>query len=74
MFDDFADVSKIVGANEATGVHYYVGKKVRTTIEKIDGAMPEGLSKPEKSIQEIGREQMAGLKAKAKKGTIMFDV
>ena len=34
---------------------------------------PEDLPKPEKSIQEIEREQMARLKAKAKKGTIMLD-
>lgn len=73
MFDDFADVSKIVGANAATGVHYNVGKKVRTAIEKIGGTIPENLPKPKKSIQEIEREQMARLKAKAKKGTIMLD-
>ncbi len=36
-------------------------------------AMPDDLPKPEKSIQEIEREQMARLKAKAKKGTIMLD-
>lgn len=40
-------------------------------IEKIRGTMPEDLQ--EKSIQEIEREQMARLKAKAKKGTIMLD-
>ena len=44
-----------------------------TAIEKIGGTMPEDLPKPEKSIQEIESEQMARLKAKAKKGTIMLD-
>ena len=34
--------------------------------------MPEDLPIPEKSIQEIEREQMVGLRAKAKKGTIML--
>ncbi len=57
----------------ATSVHYNVGKEVRTAIEKIGGTMPEDLPKPEKSIQEIEREQMARLKEKAKKGTIMLD-
>ena len=63
----------IQGADAATSVHYNVGKEVRTAIEKIGGTMPEDLPKPEKSIQEIEREQMARLKAKAKKGTIMLD-
>lgn len=35
--------------------------------------MPEDLPRSEKSIQEIEREQMARLKAKAKKGPIMLD-
>lgn len=35
--------------------------------------MQEDLPKPEKSIQEIRREQMARLREKAKKGTIMLD-
>lgn len=35
--------------------------------------MPEDLPKSEKSIHEIEREQMARLKEKAKKGTIMLD-
>lgn len=63
----------IQGADIATSVHYHVGKEVRTAIEKIGGTMPEDLPKPKKSIQEIEREQMARLKAKAKKGTIMLD-
>ncbi|MDE5951505.1 MAG: DNA damage-inducible protein D, partial [Acetatifactor sp.] len=63
----------IQGADKATSVHYNVGKEVRTAIEKIGGTMPEDLPKPEKSIQEIEREQMARLKAKAKKGPIMLD-
>ena len=63
----------IQGADTATSVHYNVGKEVRTAIEKIGGTMPEDLPRPEKSIQEIEREQMAKLKAKAKKGAIMLD-
>ncbi len=46
---------------------------MRTAIEKIGGMMPEDLPIPEKSIQEIEREQMVRLRAKAKKGTIMLD-
>lgn len=63
----------IKGAEEATSVHYNVGKEVRTAIEKIGGTMPEDLPTPEKSIQQIEKEQMERLKAKAKKGNIMLD-
>ncbi len=64
---------KVQGAEVATSVHYNVGKEVRSAIEKIGGTMPEDLPTPEKSIQQIEQEQMARLKAKAKKGNIMLD-
>lgn len=70
MIDDFPEVRKIVDDDTATSVHY---KEVRMVIEKIRGTMPEDLQKPEKIIQEIESEQMARLKAKAKKGAIMLD-
>ncbi len=60
-------------AETATSVHFSVGKEVRTAIEKIGGTMPEDLPTPEKSIQQIEKEQMAHLKAKAKKGKLMLD-
>ena len=47
-------------------VHYNVGKEVRTAIEKIGGTMPEDLPTPEKSIQQIEKEQMQRLKNKAR--------
>lgn len=61
------------GAEIATSVHYNVGKEVRTAIEKIGGTMPEDMQKPEKSIQQIEKEQMERLKAKARKGNMMLD-
>ena len=64
---------KIVGAETATSVHYNVGKEVRIAIEKIGGTMPEDLPTPEKSIQQIEKEQMQRLKNKAKKGKLMLD-
>ena len=64
---------QVIGAEVATSVHYNVGKEVRTAIEKIGGTMPEDMPTPEKSIQQIEKEQMARLKAKAKKGKIMLD-
>ena len=64
---------KVQGAEQATSVHYNVGKEVRTAIEKIGGTMPEDLPTPEKSIQQIEKEQMERLKNKAKKGKLMLD-
>ncbi|MBR4753165.1 MAG: DNA damage-inducible protein D [Thermoguttaceae bacterium] len=64
---------KVQGAAEATSVHYNVGREVRSAIRKIGGVMPEDLPKPEKSIQQIEKEEMARLKAKAKKGNMMLD-
>lgn len=63
----------VKGADAATNVHYNVGKEVRTAIEKIGGTMPEDLPTPEKSIQQIEREQIKRLKDKAIQGTLMLD-
>lgn len=87
--DDFAEVSKIVdaGISSKPVLDYELSryacylivqngdprKEVRTAIEKIGGTMPEDMPKPEKSIQQIDKEQMARLKDKAKKGKIMLD-
>ena len=63
----------VEGADEATKVHYSVGKEVRSAIEKIGGTMPEDLPVPEKSIQQIEKEQMQRLRDKAKKGKLLLD-
>lgn len=63
----------VKGADAATSVHFNVGHEVRTAIKKIGGTMPEDLPTPDKSIQQIEKEQMARLKEKAKKGKIMLD-
>lgn len=64
---------EVDNAQLATSIHYSVGKEVRGAIEKIGGTMPEDLPTPEKSIQQIEREQMARLKAKVKAGKLMLD-
>ena len=53
--------------------HYAVGREVRKAIEKIGGTMPEDLPTPEKSIQQIEKEQMERLHKKAKAGKLMLD-
>lgn len=64
---------KVQGAEEATHIHYTVGREVRTAIKKIGGTMPEDLPTPKKSIQQIEKEQMDRLKQKVKKGKAMLD-
>lgn len=64
---------QIQGAENVTSVYYNVGREVRSAIEKIGGTMPEDLPTPEKNIQQIEKEQMARLKAKAEKGKLMLD-
>ncbi|MBR2562104.1 MAG: DNA damage-inducible protein D [Eubacterium sp.] len=64
---------KIHGAGAATSTHYNVGREVRTAIEKIGGTMPEDLPTPEKSIQQIEKEQMERLKKKANEGRLQLD-
>ncbi len=63
----------IKGADKATQTHYAVGSEVRKAIEKIGGTLPEDLPTPEKSIQQIEKEQMELLQKKAKAGKLMLD-
>ncbi|MBC3804408.1 DNA damage-inducible protein D [Acetobacterium fimetarium] len=52
----------IQGVDNANKTHYEVGTKVRQTIHELGGTMPEDLPTPEKSIQEIEKEQKKQLK------------
>lgn len=47
----------VQGKAAANQVHYQVGAKVRQTIKELGGTMPENLPTPEKSIQQLEREQ-----------------
>lgn len=52
----------VQGKQEANKTHFEVGKKVRDTIKDLGGTMPEDLPTPEKSIQQLEREQKKKLK------------
>ena len=43
---------------DANITHYEVGKKIRKTIEELEGIMPEDLPKPDKSIKQIEKENI----------------
>ena len=47
----------IQGKAIANQTHFDVGKEVRDTIKRLGGTMPEDLATPEKSIQQIERQQ-----------------
>ena len=47
---------KVQGENNASNVHYEVGKKVRKAIKDIGGTMPEDMPTPEKSLKELEKE------------------
>ena len=52
-----------VGTKEQANVtHYLVGQEVREAIKRLGGTMPEDLPTPEKSIQELQREEQQRLK------------
>lgn len=47
----------IQGKDAANETHYQVGAKVRRTIEELGGTMPEDLPTPDKSIQQLKKEE-----------------
>ncbi len=42
---------------QANDTHYEVGRQVRDTIKRLGGTMPEHLPKPEKSVDQLEKEQ-----------------
>ncbi len=48
---------------QANATHYQVGREVREAIKRIGGTMPEDLPTPEKSIQELQRQEQKRIEA-----------
>jgi len=63
----------ICTSSDANETHRAVGREVRAAIERVGGIMPEDLPKPEKSITQIEKEQLAELKFLAKNKPLMLD-
>lgn len=61
----------ISSKEEATEVHYVVGREVRGTIERVGGTLPEDMPTPRKSIYRIEQEQLKNLKKNPNK--LMLD-
>ncbi len=47
---------KVQGENNASNIHYEVGKKVRKAIKDIGGTMPEDMPTPKKSLKELEKK------------------
>ena len=47
---------KVQGENNASDIHYEVGKEIRYTIKKLGGTMPEDMPTPNKSLKELEKE------------------
>ena len=47
---------KVQGENNASDIHYEVGKEIRYTIKKLGGTMPEDMPTPKKSLKELEKE------------------
>ena len=48
---------KVQGENNASDIHYEVGKEIRYTIKKLGGTMPEDMPTPNKSLKELEKEK-----------------
>jgi DNA-damage-inducible protein D len=62
---------QIRGKDKANQAHHEVGREVRSTIERLGGTMPENLPTPEKSIQQLQREEQKRIEAERQPG--LFD-
>ena len=47
----------IRGKEMANQTHYFVGKTVRDTIERLGGTMPEELPTPDESIKQLAKKE-----------------
>jgi DNA-damage-inducible protein D len=57
---------QIQGTDAATTAHNRVGQEVRETIKRVGGVLPENQPTPQKSIEEVQREQLKKLKSQTK--------
>lgn len=66
LADEKIKKERISNKNDATLIHNKVGQEVRNAIKRVGGVLPENQPTPEKSIDEIAKEQIKKLKKKKK--------
>ena len=62
--DIISTVKKEIAMSDSNKTNYNVGAKVRKTIKKLGGTMPEDLPTPKKSLKELEKEKIKQLKDK----------
>ena len=70
LADEKIKKENIITPNEATHAHNIVGQEVRGAIRRSGAILPEDQPTPEKSVEQIAREQIKLLK---KKNKLMLD-
>jgi len=60
----------IQGKTKANKTHFEVDKKVRQTIEELDGTMPEDLPTPEDDLKKLERRVRSDEKKMIKKSKL----
>ena len=63
-------IERIQGIDAASETHNRIGLEVRQTIKRVGGVLPENQPTPDKSIEEIQKEQIKKLKSQK---TLMLD-
>ena len=61
----------MAASENANRTHFEVGQEVRNTIKRLGGTMLEDLPTPEKSIQELQREEQKRIQAERQ--LLLFD-
>lgn len=67
LADEKLKKENITGADAAAIAHNQVGQEVRQTIKRVGGTLPEQQPTPQKSIDEITKEQLEKLKSQTHK-------
>jgi DNA-damage-inducible protein D len=73
LADEKMKKENIVTPTEAVTAHNIVGQEVRGAIIRAGGILPENQPTPEKSVEQIAKEQIQELKEQAKKKKLMLD-
>lgn len=67
LADEKLKLEGISSAEDAVVAHNIVGQEVRGAIKRAGGVLPENQPTPEKSVEQIAREQIRKVKAEKKK-------
>ncbi|MCL2591779.1 MAG: DNA damage-inducible protein D [Defluviitaleaceae bacterium] len=73
LADDKMKKGNVSTPHDAIEAHSIAGQEVRGAIIRADAILPEDQPTPDKSVKQIAAEQIARIKAEAKKKPLMLD-